>query len=341
MSKFILGDGISGKIWKFYNPEFEIISPVITRPGSTIKVADSFNRSKMVWLHDCVEIRQLLVDLGWKNPEEFIKKSKIGYFENGVIKDKLNPELKSQLVSKKMAAWDKWKPEPSEVSISGDSPRLSLSSGKEDMTNFMNVVDVDHGQLLYRLSQKCPSTHGYVGVITDYNIGITNTPPNQDSGYVYEKYDQIISTIPAPVFWRAWKNGHPEMGDFHFNSLPITFVTMKKRPKEFDGDYEMIYYSGEEVPFTRISHLANKYCIEFTGEMPREVFEKMFPELAQGISDYWVLPQGRIKSQFTMPPANVIFSGRFAQWQHEITTEHVIQAAVKYAKEKNNEITTN
>lgn len=334
MSKYILGGGISGLIWKFYNPEFEVVTPLLTRPGTTLKVADPFVRTKMIWLHDCPEVRQFLSDLGWTDVSKFVKKSKIGYYHDGEIYDDLTPMMSRLLVRKKMLEWDKWAPEVPEE-ITGIEGRLSLT-GTTKMTNFMNVIDVDHGQILYKLNSRCDITHGVVGCITDTHIGFTDSLNSENTDYVYKKYDEIVSTIPAPAFWRAWQKGHPdeEIDVDKFRSLPITFVTMKRKPEEFDGDYEMVYYD-HNLPFTRISHIDNKYCIEFTGDMPRSVFEKMFPELALGISDYWQLPQGRIRSIKTTPPEKVIFSGRFSEWQHSITTEHVIAQALEYRRKTN------
>lgn len=328
--QYILGDGISGLIWKFYNPEFEIIAPRQFKPNTSIKVPEPFIRSQMIWLHDCVETRQLLIDLGWKEPEKYIRKSKIGYYDNGVIRDKLTPQLKQTLVAKKMTPWSK---EPRDIQFKEDSARLSLT-GTVDGTNFMNVIGIDHGEIMYKLHSQCETTHGYVGEIKDDVIGITNLPPNTDSGYVYEKYNQLVSTIPAPVFWRAWNAGHSVTDTPQFESLPITFVTTKIRPEEFDGDYEMIYYD-ESVPFCRASRHNHTYCLEFTGNISREVFESMYPEIR--VRDWWQLPSGRIKSQQNLPPENVIFSGRFSQWDHSVTTEHVIRQALDYRDTKKEE----
>lgn len=318
-NNYIIGNSISAKIWGLYNPDYEIIGPVQQKT-----FVDPYARSSMIWLHDCVESRQLLLDLGWENPEKLIKKSKIGYFDDGVIRDKLTPQLKQTLVSKKMTPWDK----PIESHRDKhDSARLSLTSSTE-MTNFMNVLDVDHGEILKRLDQKVKVRHGFVGVITDNRLGITDTPPHQDSGYVYEKYNYLISTIPAPMFWRAWDNHHGGVPS-KFESLPITFVNTKQKPKEFDGDYEMVYYD-QTTPFTRISHLRDMYSIEFTGEINQERFEQICPDLK--VEDIWTLPQGRVRSQFTLPPKGITFSGRFSQWQHTVTTETVIRDAIRYSK---------
>lgn len=331
MSKYILGGGISGLIWKLYNPEYEVITPVITRPGTNIKVADPFTRSKMVWLHSTPETHQFLKDLGWTEPEKMLKQSRIGYYDNGVIRDHLSPKLKAVLVGKKMTPWN----ETMKPIKADDSPRLSLSEGK-DKTNFMNVLDVDHGEILYRLNSRCPVTHGYVGEIRDNTFGVTNNPPSQDSGYTYAKFEHVVSTMPAHLFWRAWQAGHPGTADERFDGHPLTFATMRHTPKEFDGNYEMVYYD-DTVPFTRISKVNNICCLEFTGAMTREEFNETCPDLAQRVSDFWTLPQGRISSRFTQPPANITFSGRFAEWNHEITTEHVVQQAIQYSKWGKNE----
>jgi hypothetical protein len=138
----------------------------------------------------------------------------------------------------------------------------------------------------------------------------------------------LVSTIPASHFWKAWQL--PEK-DLNFEALPITFVVTKYKPDIYSGDYEMIY-CDDTVPPTRMSYLHNKYCLEFTGVITREEFSELYPKLR--VWDLWTLPQGRIKSQLTMPPERITFSGRFAQWQHHITTEHVVDQALNY-KERN------
>jgi len=331
MSNFILGGGISGLIWKFYNPEFEIITPIQTIPNTDIQVGDPFVRSKMIWLHDAPQTRQLLLDLGWQEKDIKTRKSSIGYYDRGVIRELLTPRLKQVLVDKKMTDWrDSSKIEAVQQAKDGDSPRLSLTTGI-DKTNFMNVLDVDHGAIMWRLKKKCEMTHGFVGEIRDSQIGVTNTPPNKDSQYVYQRFDHIISTIPAPFFWRAWLAGHPAYPIDKFESLPVTFVITKKKPDFFDDRFEMCYYDGSTT-FTRVSNLENKYCIEFTGNLSKEEFQSMFPEYP--VRDIWTLPQGRIRSLPTLPPKGITFSGRFAEWQHSITTEAVVKDAMDFARNK-------
>lgn len=323
MSKFIIGNGISGLIWKFYNPEFELIGPVQIGAGG-LQAPDNFSRSYMVWLHDCPETRQLAEDLNFKDVENKLRQSRIGYYVKGVIRDHLTEPLKQVLVDKKMTPWDlstgllvkQVKPEePSRLSLTGTTKGV----------NFMNVLDIDHSSLIWRLRNRTQTTHGFIGQINEATIGITNSVPTQDSGYTYSKYDTLVSTIPAPQFYRAYQG---KVESPSFDSVPITFVTVQKKPAEFDGDYEMVYYD-DSVPFTRISHLHGKYCIEFTGELSEEKFREMYPGVR--IFDMWTLKGGRIVSQKLTPPQeNIIFSGRFAQWDHKITTEHVIKQAMEY-----------
>jgi hypothetical protein len=329
MSKFIVGGGISGLVWKFYNPEFTIITPQLTKPNTTIKPPDPFVRSGMIWLHDTPQTRQLLIDLGWKNPEEHIRKSKIGYYDNGVIRDKLSPTLKDVLVKKKMTKWDE-EIKPLEYDTQ-DSARLSLT-GNTEGANFMNVLTVDHGEIIYRLSQRCETQHGYVGVVRPDTIGITNQLPGDSSSFVYSKFDTLVSTMPAHMFYRAMAEGQ-ECEIPTLESLAITFAVFRKKPKQFDGDYEMIYYD-HTVPYTRMSHLYNRYCVEFTGDITREQVEEIFSDIHRYLWDYWQIPHGRIFSQRLTPPKNVIYSGRFATWNHSVTTEHVIQEAMEYARRK-------
>lgn len=325
---FIIGSGISGLIWKFYHPEFEVIAPVQDQP---IK-GDQFTRSNMVWLHDCRETRKLLMDLDML--PLISRKCIIGYNVDKWITDKLTPEINLELIEKKMVNWDAKKRDETFVP---NSTELSMTS--DVGVNYMNVLTVDLNEVIKRLRQKVEVTHGYVHFISDDLLGISNSPEN-DKGTVYQHYDKLVSTIPANIFWRnyhpatlfndAVSNSSIRRKIDSFNWLPITNVIVKQQPLMFNDTYEMIYYGFNHF-FSRISHISETYTLEFTGEMTAKQFEDLFPQYR--IEDIFTVPQGRILSLENPPPTNrIIFSGRFAQWNHTITTEHVLHQAMNYKK---------
>lgn len=314
--KFIVGSGITGLIWKYYHPEFQIISP--DGPGGI------YSKTHMVWLHDTVETRKLVEDLGF---EVKLKQSPIGYYYDGFINDSISPEMSLKLIQKKMTDWSK----PLDKDFVPTSSDLSLSTGNTDQTNYMNCLDVDLEEIVKRLQEKNDdSVQSYVTNITDETITVKKD--FKEAGIVLE-YDELISTMAAPFFWKAYKGGEYQK---EFKSLPITNVIVKDRPLFFDEKYEMVYYD-DSVPYSRVSHLGGKYALEFTGEMTREQFSEMYPNLV--IEEFFVLKQGRIfKNDDNIPPnEKITFSGRFSKWEYGITTEHVALQVINHkSNEKNN-----
>lgn len=306
---FILGNGLSGLIWGYYHPTYEIIAPV--QSGKLGGLTSMY----LTWIHDSWETRKLISDLGWKNPAQYSKRSNVGYLIDGWVSDRLTDRANQELIQKKMTSWNQ------PICIEAMEGKLSMTS--QVGVNYMNTLDIDSSLLVKRLQQACKVTHGYAVSITPAFLGISNEPFSPTFRISYQKYGHIISTIPAPFFWKAYNK--PQ----EFKYLPITNIIVSNKPKEFDGNYEMIYY-GSEFAFSRISHLMGKYALEFTGVLPRETFEKMYPDLK--IEDYFVVPQGRIfqRENHASPQSNIIFSGRFSSWKHAVTTETVVHQALEF-----------
>jgi len=301
---YIIGSGISGLIWKYYHPEFQIISPDIA--------GGNYAKTYLVWFHDTFETRKLLVDLGLPIKT---KKSYIGYYYKGWLNDNLTTDMNLMMIQKKMTAWDK----PVDTDFVPKTKELSMSS--TGGTNYMNCLDVDLEEVVKRLNEKNDNPiSGFVTKIdsaelqykTDFKSDLTH----------HEPYSKIISTMAAPFFWKAYGQ---EKGEFR--CLPITNVIVKNKPPCFDGRYEMCYYD-DSVPFSRISHMGDVWAIEITGEMTREKFEELYPDLT--VQDIFTVKQGRIfENEDNSPPnENIVFSGRFAQWLYGVTTEHVIHQAI-------------
>lgn len=303
--KYIIGAGITGLAWKFYHPEFQVISP---------DVGGAYARSYLVWLHDTYETRKLLTDLGLPIKPQ---KSYIGYYNGGWITDSLSTDMNLLMIQKKMTPWN----QPVDKSFVPKTNDLSLSSGALMGTNYMNTLDADLGEVIRKLNENADVKHGFVTQITPDHIIVKNDWKDSE-GQLLE-YDKLITTIAAPFFWKAWGE------EKEFKCLPITNIIVEQRPSVFDDRYEMIYYD-DSVPFSRASYMGGKYALEFTGVITREEFEEKYPELT--IVDYFVVPQGRIfeNTENLAPDPKIVFSGRFSQWKYGITSEHVISQAINY-----------
>lgn len=318
--KYIIGGGISGLTYAFLNPEYQLIAP----PYSD---KDQYSRSYLIWLHDCASMRIFLNLLGFQDLDMRIKKSHIGYFHEGRIYDAMTEEMKENFLLNKMNEWDS--AVASAIRDSGDGSKFSLTETKNE-NNFMNTIDLDTGTLLFALRRAIGTRHIPASVleINDKYIRISNTNEYDES--VCVEYDRLVSTIPAPVFYNLYS---PDLKKPELKSLPTTNIVVRREPENYDRRYELIYY-GKEFEYSRISHLHNKFCYEYTGIYPVEEFKKKNPMAALGLFDYWVQPKARVFTEAVVPPNSKIdFVGRFAQWDHSITTEHVVKKALeeKYA----------
>jgi len=309
--KIIVGGGITGLVWKFYNPDFHIISP---------DIGGFFAKSHLLWLHDTAETRKLLTDLGWKHPEQFAKRSYIGYMADGWIADYQTDWLNAKIIQRKMTPWNE-DPDPKFTPKTKD---LSLSTVGN--YNYMNTLGVDLEEVIERLNKNANIENGFVTKITPTHI---ETKKNfKDETAITIPYDTLITSIAAPLFWKAYGNE-----ELKFKSMPITNVIVDSCPPMFDNEYEMVYYACS-YPFSRISHLQNSWSIEFTGEITKEQFEKLYPEMK--IKDIFVIKHGRIweNDKHKSPQENIIFSGRFSQWEYGIVTESIIKQVIEHKETK-------
>ena len=307
--KYIIGGGLSGLIFKYFHPEFTIITP---ETGGMAK------NSYMVWIHDTPETRELF---GKLSLPIIATKSYIGYFVDGWISESLYPEVNLDIIQKKMSKWN----DPIDRTFSPPSLTMSIAA---DQVNYMNTLDVDMENLINALA------HHNIDPICGKVASISPTELTLADGQVLP-YTELISTLPAPIFWKSF--GQPKK----FEATPITNFITSVRPKYFHDKFSMVYFGSTlDVPYSRISHLHSKYAYEVTGEMTKEVFNAM-----TGIEqvDTFTTPFGRLKpnGENVPPLSNITFLGRFAQWKYGITSEHTIKTSIEYGKEIGHNVTAN
>lgn len=306
---YIVGGGITGLIWAFYNPSYTIITP---------ETGGMFGKTNLIWLHDTSETRKLLKDLGWENPSKMTKKSYIGYYRKGWIYEYQTLDMNLVTIQKKMTEWNK----PVDKTFTPKTRDLSLSviGG----ANYMNTLDVDLLEVVNRLSQKARMIQGIVSKINDKTIEV-QTKNGQGVETTILEYENIVSSIPAPFFWKGFGQSK------EFKGLPTTNIITPVKPETYDNRYEMVYYD-DTVPYSRVSFLGGKYAIEFTGIITKDEFVSKFPDLI--VEEYFVVPNGRIfeSSENISPGKNIIFSGRFAQWKYGITVEWVVKQVMDQLK---------
>ena len=290
--KFLAGSGISSLIFAFYNPQYTIIAP---QEGLGGKLKNDFLKNT-IYLHADQSSKQFLTDVGIHYTSRV---HTLKYCKGGQIRREIYVIDKINFIKKKLQD-DTFMPKDTNLSV-------------EDY--YINVLDVDYQLLIQKLSEK-------VTIIDETIIRITEDTIVTDK-MVYQ-YDELISTIPAPIFWRLYYK--PK--NLEFKSIPVTFVLTDEVPNILVGvPFDLIYFIDKKYEYTRINSYDGKYLYEWSSELSEEEVKKQLPKNAN-ILKYHVDNMGIIfTNDENIPPKNIRFLGRFAQWNHKIKTNDVIKEA--------------
>ena len=290
--KYVLGAGISGLLFAFYNPDYVVISPDI---GG--KLSNNF-LTATVLIHDSPETRKLLYDLDLPLK---LKTHVIKYYVNGKLKETVTASERNKIISKKMNLGD----------INSYNKRDKTLSYSE---NYIPILDINYQLLISKLLKK-------VRIINDKSIRITSEEIICEKSRFY--YNQLISTIPAPVFWKLYRN------EKHLESIPVTFVVSKTNPllKEKKA-WDLVYFGDKEIPYSRVNFTRDgMYLYEFSGKYEKDEIQRMLPDIS--IVSHWYDLNGIVKSDLNnIHPPKVRFLGRFATWDHRIKIQDVIKQSI-------------
>jgi len=297
--KYIIGGGIAGLICAYYNPEYILITPEVGGQLKSVK-----NTMITFYLHNNDEIKKLLEEL---SIDYSVKKIDIFYYYNGKVIKKLSENMKKKFVVNKMIECD----DDSNNFLVGD---ITLSTND----NYLEVLEADVDELMTKLQPK-KFVHGKLKVINS----------QKKIMYVHNdklellKYDNIISTIPAPDFFKMLYNYDCS---YKFNYLPTTYIVSSSKP-EFYHDDSMFYICDPNIPYNRIQKYNDNYIYEVTGILTDEQVAGYFKDVV-GVERRYV---GLIKSEFVVDLKFIKFVGRMAEWNHSIKTQGVIVKAKRIA----------
>jgi len=312
----VVGGGISGLIFCYYNPEFFMITDSL---GGLLKQESKFG---VITLWDTPETRELLRDL-----EFDIKpyKAEIRYFFNGKIYDVAPEVLRKEYIEKKMGP----------LSKRIDFTDLALSTQE---TNYIPALKIDFEELTARLLAEIERRQNYtlakVVEIRDDEIMVEEHAARKSNGW---KYKTLVSTIPAYVFWKLWKGTgcrevcKPE--EFEFSST--TTVSMRTPHKSLigifdrmDGQIPAYIYYLDNSRFHRFSLSSKGY---FALQFPNVVKKKEtaeYLEVDESDLDYRVEKIGQfITHRANIPPRNVMFLGRHAQWDYKVKVQDIVRVS--------------
>jgi len=257
-----------------------------------------------IFFHDTIENRLMLLLF---NIEYESKDIPVTYYNSvdGTFTSEVTDAIRFQIAKEKM----------------GDTSKpIVLSTMTETKPKFTNLL-FDERLLKKELLRNTDSVEIFPDLVIEKEDGVVLYFDDK-----FIKVDYLINTIPQPFFNPLLHNPFHE-NDYEFKYQPLVFVTHKVDTVINDK----MVYSYNNCFWKRIFVKNGIECIEFNQE---DWDEEKFKLEFQYVKDYkvTVIPYGRISSVDVPDTKRIIHIGRFAQWQHSITTEHVINKLINLNK---------
>lgn len=295
--KYIIGGGIAGLIFCYYNRSFNIITP---------EVGGQMNNNFQLgprYLHDIPESRTFLNDLNIKIEPITVK---VGYKYDDLIINKHDADFRKKYFMKsRMEKDDKNFDETTMNNNSEEFPALKvdfkeiikkLNDALKDNIINEKVQDIDtHKKILY-----CENN--------SFN------------------YDLLISTMPLPVFLML--SGNKESAA-ELKSIGVTYVQLKEDFISMD-DYDFVYCPGNEI-YHRLSKDVSGYIIaEIAGEISKDTLLKSFNE--DYINHIFIKNNQIVGGRLNKIINSIMFIGRYGAWDRSWKTEKVIKESISFNK---------
>ena len=297
--KVILGGGVAGLIYAFYNKEYFVISPEFG--GQMINQFPLGPR----FLHMNEFSEKLL--RGLEMPIEDIE-VKTGYMlDSGVILDQIPHEqfkedyfMKSR-GKKDLAGYDK----------------TVMSEGK----NRFVALKVDFNEMIGLL---CHKLNGRLITGKVERIDTRARTLIVDDKII--EYESLVNTIPLNVFGRLVTPGTFPSPD-NFKSEAVTYILLQP---ELASNFDYVYVADPRKVFHRLTFDPKGTIAEWFGVHDAKECQKVFGERyvdSKVLYGAQIIPYlGEIKLE------GVKFIGRYGTWKREWKTEKVIEEAIKDGK---------
>jgi len=302
-NKFILGGGISGLIFKYFNPNYNIISPNI---GGQLKKHK--NILMTFYIHNSLETKELLNKLNIKYKE---KRLRIYYYYKNKVYSEIDNNLRLKFIRNKMSEYDY---DLNSLKIKN----LDLSTG----TNYLDILDLDINKLIDKLSTDIIKAE--VKLINNNRKFILI---KEDNKLKKLNYDKLISTIPAKAFFNILYNYE---SNYKLRYLPATYILSKNKPHFVEED-AIYYVLDDNLIYNRVQKYGENYVYEITGIPIDEEIENNI----SNIIDKEVRYIGLIRDESIDDFRNIKFLGRLAQWDSSIKIQDIIKKAKKIKQIEN------
>jgi hypothetical protein len=290
--KVLLGMGVAGCIYAFYNDVDLIIS-------ENIGGMNRFPLNAFIFVDDVPENRDLLDDVELPYYSRTIR---FKYLFEGQVFDYVVNEKCAEIFMRKKLEWN---------GVSLVSKGESFEIGVKD--GCARILETNLNELTARLVDKILRKD-----VSAIQASVKRIDVEKKLVYFNDEsveYDCLISTIPANVFWRL--SGRPRED---IKTLPATYAVTDLGPKE-NLDFDILVDACEDHPYHRVRKLGNLYVYEFTGFIPAS----QIPIKRVRMIAYQAYTRFSVVEN--VPPPDVQFLGRFASLNPKEKIQHVVTRA--------------
>jgi len=327
MENIIIGGGLSGLIYAYYNRDYKIIADKIGGQAMS-----SFNLGPRLLQAEDDTSMNLLSSLGFKcfikkeeydyrihqNPM-FIKVAKIGYMKNGVITNKATNSFRSKYFIQSRCL---------EGEVDVIMPNSIMSENKTKIEYF----DITHEQLAKLLINELLKDYRmYEAKVEQIDVPENTIYINENGNRRSLIYDKLVNTIPFPTFFSLC-NPFCKVQDFDAKTKYFIEIDKYAMKEYISDEFDYIYYIDH--PWNRITMGEKTVIVECTGEDKYNEFYKRYKHLEW---DSFRLPCGQIQKSVDILTINhdgveidnVRMLGRYATWNHSTLIQDVIKKSME------------
>jgi len=301
--KYILGGGITGLIFAYYNSEYTIITEDI---GG--QMSSQFTLGPR-YLHKTVNSRYFLSSLKINYVE---RTARVGYVDDSGWVESPDDNFRKKYFMKSRNT----------NSLEGFDPTV-MNSNK----NVFTVLDVNFNELIEKLMSVCSRI--MVGRVI--SIDNENKTLEVDDGTIKTiDYNHIISSIPLNVFSKLLKDDNSIKNEV-YEAFSMTYCLVEK--ELFDvKNFDFIYDVRESTKWHRITKDTKGLVLDFFGNIENK---DLISFTGDSYKDHRTLWNCQIVSKNKEPHMkNIKFVGRYGTWNRSWKTERVIDEALALQDKK-------
>lgn len=306
--KYILGGGITGLIWAYYNKDYTVITEKI---GG--QMSSEFTLGPR-YLHKTDNAESLLKELKIPYSDSI---ATVGYIDDSGWIDKPDLDFRQKYFLKSRGRGKNG-------SLEGFDPTV-MNGNKSSFP----ILVIDFGELIAKLDDKV-GNRLISGRVSSIDLDNMKLEINRGNYRDVLRYDHLVSTIPLNVFARIIDQEY--LNSDEYESYTMTYCLAVPSDLTDTKDFDFVYDARSDVDWHRMTKDNRGVVLDFFGH--REDLD-LKGSVGNLYKDHKTLWNCQIVSKSDEPDISGIkFVGRYGTWNRSWKTEKVIDEAIQESKER-------